>query len=82
MADKGRKDESFHSFEELKSRGPSPTRRRTELRDEELQAPLPKLKPSASEKGLSDFRGASEWSVSTRGSRRSIPKSPELSSLF
>lgn len=100
MADNSKKEDKFHSFDELKSqtRGPSPTRRvrdgstsqlspmnmsdfKASQSDDltgELQPPLPKLKSSVSEKTtISDFRGASEWSVSTRGtrSRRSLPKS-------
>ncbi|CAL1156955.1 unnamed protein product [Cladocopium goreaui] len=100
MADNSKKEDKFHSFDELKTqtRGPSPTRRvrdgstsqlspmnmsdfKASQSDDltgELQPPLPKLKSSVSEKTtISDFRGASEWSVSTRGSRsrRSLPKS-------
>lgn len=90
MADRNRKEDNFHSFDELRSRGPSPTRRVRDVssqlspmsdfkaEDGELQPPLPKLKSSVSEKTtISDFRGASEWSVSSRNSRsrRSLPKS-------
>ncbi|CAJ1371252.1 unnamed protein product [Effrenium voratum] len=86
LADKTRKEDNFHSFDELSKTRGNATRRgessplspglSEDLSLGELQAPLPKLKSSFSEKtSLTEYRStnASEWSVGSRSrGRRSL----------